>query len=704
MLTHHEIPRVGHVGFCISFLMASIFGLTACSLLNPIGGNEPSIQKEGSGAAKIADTSPSSSGSWFGSLTHFLSGRKGPSDRAVVGVEFSLGAGNEERLIPGQSLPVEVVVTDRDGKKFSWANGELDESLVKVTTELAEFDVPTRMIKPVAEIEKIRSSPYVVSVQYGERTDLTVRKSFLADVAALLGPDPQDVADIQVQVKTQYPDLLIPGRSTNVHIAVRDKKGRVYILGEAIPRLAPERLKVSTQFMKWDGRAFTILPQEDLAVAPGASYEMIVEYVDRPDIRVLQTFVPDFAMLKGPAPQDVKSLMVSVNGKDDGKPVVPGSSLPLVIQVTDKLGRVFEIPPNGNGFNLPKGRVHITMENMALEPQSFTLKANDSYKDMIGKNFVLKVTYEGRSDLEVTKTQKPDLASALKGLYPKGPQLTFQGEAGRPGQDGHSGQVGKEGRGSSAKYGHGGAGTRGEDGHAARPGSEGKQGPTVRVTATEVYALDGETRIILFQVKTGQEKKGTYFALPWDAPAIHIVAAGGKGGDGGNGGQGGAGGQGGFGYNSGNGGDGGNAGNGATGGVGGQGGKILLSATTKEIFDHFILETPGGPSGAGGRGGEAGPGGKSGGATGAVIGAASDLAAGLMGALSGNRSYAMPTPAPTPEIGNAGDSGQEGYPGEPGRNGTAGQVLVKVDGQETLAELMKDIAPEVADRIIVSRK
>ena len=703
MLTQREIPGFGQGGFCISFLMASIFSLTACSFLNPIRGNESSIQQEGSGAAKVAETSPSSSGSWFGALNHFLSGRKGPSDRAVASVEFSLGAGNEERLIPGQPVPVECVVTDRDGKKYSWANGELDERLIKVAAELAEFDVSTRMIKPIADIEKIKSSQYVISVQYGERTDLLVKKTFLADVAALLGPDPQNVADVQVQVKTQYPHLLIPGRSTNVQITVRDKKGRVYILGEAIPRLAPDRLKISTQFMKWDGRASTILPQEDLALAPGASYEMIVEYVDRPDIRVLQTFVPDFAMLKGPAPHDVKSLMVSVNGKDDGKPVVPGSSLPLVIQVTDKLGRVFEIPQNGNGFNLPKGRVYITMENMALEPQSFTLKANGSYKDMIGKNFVLKVTYEGRSDLEVMKTLKPDLASALKGLYPKGPQLTFQGEAGRPGQDGHSGQAGKEGRGSSAKYGHGGAGTRGEDGHSARPGSEGKQGPTVRVTATEVYALDGETRIILFQVKTGQEKKGTYFALPWDAPAIHIVAAGGKGGDGGNGGQGGAGGQGGLGYNSGNGGDGGNGGNGATGGVGGQGGKILLSATTKEIFDHFILETPGGPVERAGEGAKLGQG-KKRWCHRAVIGAASDLAAGLMGSLSGKRSYAMPTPAPTPEIGNAGDSGQEGYPGEPGRNGPAGQVLVKVDAQETLAELMKDIAPEVADRIIVSQK
>lgn len=322
---------------------------------------------------------------------------------------------------------------------------------------------------------------------------------------------------------------------------------------------------------------------------------------------------------------------------------------------------------------------------------------------MIGKQYVVKVTYDRNPKLFVRKVFKPDFASALKDLHPPaGDKIVFTGKPGKEGLAGHEGKPGQEGRGSSAQHGHGGNGTRGEDGHPAWEGGQGGPGSVIRVTSTEVYALDGETRLILFSIKNDREKEGTFYLRPWDAPPLRIVAEGGKGGKGGKGGNGGASGEGGFGYNSGSGASGGNGGNGASGGPGGPGGpggKVYLAASSKEILDHFILEAPGEQGGESGQAGEAGHGGKSGGVSGALIGAGAEVAAGLLNAFSGNYSSMAPASIP-PQVGSAGDNGGEGYPGESGRDRAVGQVLVKVE-KDIISAFMKELPSSIGDRLFL---
>ena len=610
------------------------------------------------------------------------------SPAQVNDIQFNLIRDGEELIdiIPGEPVILEVLATDRYGKTYSTervaVNGKrvLGQKWIAVICDLAEYDSDSREIIPSGDTSKVRQG-YDITVRYGnpEKPDkiFKVKKHFPADMDAVLGPPPENVTRISFNVnENERTRFLVPGRSYPLRVEVLDKNGRAYRTGRKPPLIPVSRLDVKTEKMTWKPGSLSLVGDDSFEKTKGHPYIVSVSYRGSKADPVRREFISDFAALRGPEPDEVKSFSLEFVKKDT-KDIIPGAAEKLVATAKGPHDRIFST--SSSNLKLPVSRLDVAASALwTFDPRNMSLTCSSDYRSLVGKKLVVTAVYKGRPELNITRSLSPDLMSGLLREY------HFPGRANKlaswrhpvahiraikPGQDGSRGRGGSDGStGDKAKDGDG-SGGRGEDGMEGSDGdsgSDGGSGPNFRVAAAEVMTLDKSKRLALFIIDGPAGSEGI-FLRRLNQPAILIASKGGKGGKGGDGGAGGDGGDGGYGETLyGDGGRGGIGGRGGDGGDGGNGGNVQVYVSSPPLRLLFNPESIGGKAGRGGSGGFRGSGGSAG---------------------AGKN------------CGKKGANGRSGSSGRPGRDGRAGQAFVQVSPE--IWKAVKARTPEtLLDRIL----
>ena len=193
------------------------------------------------------------------------------------------------------SPPISRVVDSTEGGEFPLPLERLDFG-----GELVAWRPNDLSFTPSTD-RSARGKAYVVSVGYKGRSDLSIRREFAADFAALDGPEPADVQSIQFSIEgvaagaTQF----TPGTKARFDVSVTDKGGRRYSLrGDAL-RVPMSRLRVAAENLAIDADTATVEASPDAKKMLNKQYSFSVSYVGRDDISSTRMYEPDFlAMLQ----------------------------------------------------------------------------------------------------------------------------------------------------------------------------------------------------------------------------------------------------------------------------------------------------------------------------------------------------------------------------------------------------------------------
>ena len=617
------------------------------------------------------------------------------STSPVTNVEFSLVPLDDEAIttgagvVPGSTLKLaKVTLTDQQGTSRPPESGQ--EYSVEVKG--GAYDPVTREIYLSTDKSEVPPGGYEVTVAHpdGARTVKRLR----ADFARTDGPDPQDVAAFDVRLMWrkdgrlyEIPEgmSLIPGEEYELHVEANDVHGRRFVWTDSSYPIPSERLdRASTGFRPGNLSENGLVAQHGRD-AVGAFYKVDIGYRGADGQRRSLAFNHDPAISQGPAPHMVVGLEV-VGELALENLVSPGEVKTLEVQVTDTVGRSWNLGMEGNGshatneFPLPPHRLSIRTENADYGPATFEVRFNSDARSMLGETYRVIVTYAEDAGLVTERTFSPDFLSIVPTMAED--ELTYAGMGGHAGREGRDGQQGSRGNDSGRLLGRAGDGRAGGHGTAGQNGARGSPGPNLRIIAREVRTIDAKERLVLFEVRAPGMLPEYYIRL-MDAAPVTVVTRGGSGGPGGVGGKGGEGGNGGNGYYSGDGGDGGNAGGGGDGGDGGNGGTINLILTTHELEKVFVLDSQGGAGGLGGIEGVAGQPG----------------IPGSIDAWTADSDAKKTKDLPPPEVGAYGNEGNIGYTGRAGHDGLPGLVQLSVD--ETQASALVRRVPEEIRNVIL---
>ncbi len=559
----------------------------------------------------------------------------------------------------------EVSTTSTDGSRQDLN----DTSAYTVTVTGGSWDRNTGEIRFSEVPREVPEAGYEVVVQHASGARQVQR--FKADFARILGPEPDDVSQIEVRLIWWDGDepyiipeqsSLIPGAAYELQVLVEGVRGRRFETNSTDYPVPTERLETRIEgLIPSADTDFVYVAQPD----PQAAYTIEVTYGPGSDITRSLAFVHDPTITDGPPANAVAG--ISIEGAlGSATSLKPGDILPLEVNVRDLAGRTWTLNRKEPGshtaqtFRLPPDRLRIDVENGAYDAEQGRVSFSDDAQSMLGAVFGLRLTYAGRSDLATIKEYSPDFLGIVPLMQTDA--LAYAGQDGYGGRDGRDGQPGTRGNGTTREMARAGDGRAGGHGTPGQAGARGSPGPNLRIVARELRTLDASTRLALFEVRVpGQAAE--YFIRELQGTPVSIVSRGGSGGAGGVGGNGGVGGDGGEGYFSGGGGDGGNAGSGGDGGDGGNGGAITVILSSHDLEQVFVLDSQGGPGGSGGTEGVAGQ-------------------PGIPGSSGQWQSAEISKDQVPPEIGSYGNEGNIGHTGRDGHSGLAGTVEIMVDEEQ----------------------
>ena len=599
-----------------------------------------------------------------------VSGCVAPTTLESLDFELSTEWQQDQVLRPGSATTVaRVMVQDSQGNTRSIT----DRSLYRVDVQGGTFDSATGQIVLSTNPDDVPTSGYEIVVTLLGPPELTSPvKRFMPDFALINGPAAANVRAFDVKLLwehegTEYeiPEgvALIPSMEYRLSIEVHDAQGRRFAVGDehlAIPR---RRIRTQLHHLAAAADDWTKLKASTSAAAAGGDYQIEIAYGDGETFSKVLTFANDPAIMRGPEQADVKTVEI-VGALQEETPVMPGQTKVLDVVVTDWGNRTWRLGDSTLGshldqrYPLPASRLNVAVQNGAYREQDATVRFDDSAHDLVGKTFGLAVAYGNGPDFVVTKTFEPDFLGIVPLMEEH--ELLHLGVDGRGGNNGRDGNKGNAGGDSTRQFGRAGAGSQGGPGGPGQNGARGGKGPQLRVIAGEVFTVDFQTPLLLFEVRVGGSP-ARYYVRGTDDDSVRIVSRGGNGGNGGRGGNGGNGGDGGDGYYAGDAGNGGDAGDGGNGGNGGDGGAIRLVTAAQALESKFLLDASGGIGGAGGQGGESGPPGSP----------------GSMEAWVDEADNRAPT-----EDGRDGANGAPGHPGYNGDDGQPGTIDYQVSAEE----------------------
>ncbi len=216
---------------------------------------------------------------------------------------------------------------------------------------------------------------------------------------------------------------VVPGKQVPFEVRLLDKDGKVFSTGDN--SLAWDDLEITASNASFDRASGRITFLRDISQAADTRYKISVAYKQTPEIKGVLSVIPDWALILGPAPADVASMQVAVEGFKDGDRMAPGQLLPLKVEVKDNEGRYFGLGDAGN--NLPIERLDIETVNMDFSRQNFMLSGINDRKSVEAGGYGITVKYRGNPIQTYTARFHPDF-QLVEGPDAKDVQDIYFGE------------------------------------------------------------------------------------------------------------------------------------------------------------------------------------------------------------------------------------------------------------------------------------
>ena len=190
---------------------------------------------------------------------------------------------------------------------------------------------------------------------------------------------------------------IAPGARTRiVEVSITDDKGNVTVLSD------PASYSVEVEGGTWDRATGEVAFSRLESKIPATGYAITVIPSIAPEIRVVKRFVADWALVKGPEPDDLQSFDVKLIWKDeqgrdwhltDDMSLIPRAEYRLLITAHDKAGRKFST--DGFGLPLPSARVRMRLLLLTAKADDWTSLAAAKPAFETTTEFRIEASYGG---------------------------------------------------------------------------------------------------------------------------------------------------------------------------------------------------------------------------------------------------------------------------------------------------------------------
>ena len=182
------------------------------------------------------------------------------------------------------------------------------------------------------------------------------------------------VQSVDFRLADPWPDgsAVRPGSVTRItEVAVVDDQGNRMVLSE------PESYQVEVKGGTWDRDTGEIVFSADENQVAASGYAITVTPSENPEIRAVKRFEPDWAVVRGPAPDDLASFDAALVWTDeDGDDwrmteetaLIPGAEYRLLVTAEDASGRRFS--SRQQGLRIPPGRVSVDLSLLAAQAEN----------------------------------------------------------------------------------------------------------------------------------------------------------------------------------------------------------------------------------------------------------------------------------------------------------------------------------------------
>lgn len=204
--------------------------------------------------------------------------------------------------------------------------------------------------------------------------------------------------------------FVIPGSKAKFDVIVKGDDAKSHSLSDGTLRMENLVLESKGITLSKDGREILF----DSSIGDGDEYSISASFIGHEDkIRTKRVFLPDFAALRGPEPEDVKQLSVGIDRSATDGEFVPGRPYPIEISVTDDSRRY----KTGGVPGLPLDRLKIVTSGLEFDAGRMLITGSLDKALLHKGKYKIEVSYRGRPDLTRTEVISPDFA-AIEGPAP----------------------------------------------------------------------------------------------------------------------------------------------------------------------------------------------------------------------------------------------------------------------------------------------
>lgn len=209
----------------------------------------------------------------------------------------------------------------------------------------------------------------------------------------------------------------IPGQNLGIDVVAYSSDGKPLRLSDG--GLKPEDVLITasnaTLAIAHSGKSSLKLNGQREQV-PGGGYEIVARMKGKPEVSAVRRIVADFARVEGPASEDVKDLVVEIEGEFENS-LVPGRPVRLYVTAIDQEGRRFVFGRDAD-LKLPLERLEIATDNMSFDAKNGILAPSGNRDVLATSGYALAVRYKGKAGFIINKALLPDF-SRVDGPDPK---------------------------------------------------------------------------------------------------------------------------------------------------------------------------------------------------------------------------------------------------------------------------------------------
>ncbi|MBM3555913.1 MAG: hypothetical protein FJX47_10210 [Alphaproteobacteria bacterium] len=221
-----------------------------------------------------------------------------PGDVASFSAEIE-GVRQGETLIPGRAYNLLVKLTDGTGREFTNAGGmrTIPGARLEFTVANMAVEQNGRIVRPFREKARVSGNEFAVEVGYKGRATGTQKLAYPVDFATVEGPEPRDVASIQIIGGLSGQARFAPGENSRLDVMVTDTKGRRFATAQAqgVYELPRARLAVRrADNLAIDQGTGAVRFNDDYRSLVGKTFGIEIAYVGRQDAAAVFQAPPDF--------------------------------------------------------------------------------------------------------------------------------------------------------------------------------------------------------------------------------------------------------------------------------------------------------------------------------------------------------------------------------------------------------------------------